>query len=122
MNGSLFIDTNIAIYLLSGNEQIADLLNEQTVYLSFVTELELLSKPAITPEEERHIKVFLGQCVVIDFLPGAKDTVIDLRRRYRMKLPDAIVAATAYLLGLPLATADRGFSRVDELTLFLVEP
>jgi predicted nucleic acid-binding protein len=43
MSGNIFVDTNIAIYLLSGNEQVADLLDGQTVYLSFVTELELLT-------------------------------------------------------------------------------
>lgn len=122
MNGSLFIDTNIAIYLLTGNRQVLNLLDGQMVYLSFVTELELLSKPSITPDEEKHINAFLAQCVVIDFLPSVKETVIDFRRRYRMKLPDAIVAATAYVLGLPLVTADKGFTRVEELILLAVEP
>jgi predicted nucleic acid-binding protein len=121
MNGNIFIDTNTAIYLLDGNEQVADLLDGQTVSLSFVTELELLSKPAIIPAEEKQIQDFLTQCVVIDLIPFVKDTVIDFRRRYRMKLPDAIVAATAYLLGMPLVTADRGFNRIDELTLIAIE-
>lgn len=122
MNGSLFIDTNIAIYLLDGNEQIAELLHEQTIYVSFVTELELLSKPSITTHEEAQIKALLAQCIVIDFLPLAKETIIAFRRQYRLKLPDAIVASTAYLVGLPLVTADKGFGRIDELTLLLVEP
>ena len=100
MSGNIFIDTNTAIYLLDGNEQVADLLDEQTVTLSFVTELELLSKPTILPAEEKQIQDFLAQCVVIDFLPFVKETVIDFRRRYRIKLPDAIVAATAYILGI----------------------
>ena len=121
MNGSLFIDTNIAIYLLTGNQHVTDILDEQIVCLSFVTELELLSKPAITSDEEKQIKEFLAQCVVIDFLPLLKETVVDFRRRYRIKLPDAIVAATAYQMGLPLVTADKGFNRIDELTLLAVE-
>lgn len=121
MSGNIFVDTNTAIYLLNGNEQVANLLDEQAVYLSFVTELELLSKPAILPAEEKQIRGFIAQCVVIDFLPFMKETVIDLRRRYRIKLPDAIVTATAYILGIPLVTADRGFNRVDELTLITIE-
>ena len=122
MSGNVFVDTNIAIYLLGGNEQVADLLDGQTVYLSFVTELELLSKPAISSEEELQIKSFLAQCVVIDFLPLVKETVIRYRRQYKLKLPDAIIAATATLLGLPLVTADKGFNRIDELTLVAIEP
>ena len=121
MNGNIFVDTNSAIYLLDGNEQVANLLDGQTVYLSFVTELELLSKPDILPAEEAQIRDFLAQCVVIDFLPFVKETAINFRRRYRMKLPDAIVAATAYTVGMPLLTADKGFNRVDELTLIAVE-
>ena len=122
MSGSLFIDTNIAIYLLGGDEAIADLLDGQTVCVSFVTELELLSKPGITSDEESQIQSFLGQCIVLDFMPSLKETIITFRRTYRLKLPDASVAATAFLVGLPLVTADRGFKRIDELTLVFIEP
>lgn len=96
MNGNIFIDTNIAIYLLGGNEQIADLLDQQTVCISFVTELELLSKPDITIEDEIRIKALLAQCVILDFFPSLKEIVIDFRKKYHLKLPDAIVAATAF--------------------------
>ena len=121
MSGSIFIDTNIAIYLLNGNEQIADLLDGKTVCVSFVTELELLSKPNLSSEENSHIRAFLGQCVVMDFFPSLKETIVEFRQTYRLKLPDAIVAATAFSLGLPLVTADRDFSRIKPLELILIE-
>jgi len=121
MNGNIFIDTNIAIYLLGGNEQLADLLDQQTVCLSFVTELELLSKPDITIDEEIRIKALLSQCVILDFFPSLKEIVIDFRKKYRIKLPDAIVAATAFALGLPLISADKGFQKVIELVLVKIE-
>jgi len=55
MNGNnLMIDTNIAIYLLNGNKQIADLLDQKNIFISFITELELLSKSDLTTNE-RHI-------------------------------------------------------------------
>ena len=42
MNGNNYlIDTNIAIYLLSGNQKIAELLHQNNIYLSFISELEL---------------------------------------------------------------------------------
>jgi predicted nucleic acid-binding protein len=120
MNGNIFIDTNIAIYLLGGNEQVADLLDGQTVYISFVTELELLSKPGLTFDEEFQIRAFLSQCTVLDLLPSVKETVVTFRRAYRLKLPDAIVAATAFVVSMPLVTADKGFARIDELTLVVI--
>jgi predicted nucleic acid-binding protein len=37
--------------------------------------------------------------------------------KYRLKLPDAIIAATCYYLDLPLVSADKIFSKVEEITL-----
>lgn len=62
MNGidlQAFCDTNIAIYLLSGDEHLAELLQGMDTKLSFITELELLSKPNITSEETTHTKAFI---------------------------------------------------------------
>lgn len=43
MSGPNFlIDTNIALYLLSGNTTIAEIINGSQVYISFITQLELL--------------------------------------------------------------------------------
>lgn len=36
------IDTNIVLYLLSGDERLADILNNHIINISFITELELL--------------------------------------------------------------------------------
>jgi predicted nucleic acid-binding protein len=36
-------------------------------------------------------------------------------------LPDAIVAATAIFLGIPLLTFDSNFSKIDELDFILLE-
>jgi len=38
-----------------------------------------------------------------------------------VKLPDAIVAATAIYLDLPLLTADMGFNKIPHLKLILLE-
>jgi len=45
---NILIDTNIALYLLGGDEQIANVLDGQVVHVSFITELELLGYPDIT--------------------------------------------------------------------------
>lgn len=52
MNGSsIFLDTNIVLYLLAGDETIAELLHEKTLFISFVTELELLAYKDISAAE-----------------------------------------------------------------------
>jgi len=56
-----------------------------------------------------------ADCHIIELSPAIKEKAIDLRRNYSLKLPDAIIAATAVELNLPLISGDGVFSRVDEL-------
>jgi len=116
MNGSsLLIDTNIALYLLNGDKTIADLLDGRDVYLSFISELELLGFQGITEDEKAVIKELLSQCIVIDLNYSIKDITIVLKQNYNLKLPDAIIAATSLYLNLPLISADKGFERIPDL-------
>jgi predicted nucleic acid-binding protein len=42
MNGTeIVIDTNICIYLLSGDAVLAEMLQDQNIYISIITEMEL---------------------------------------------------------------------------------
>ncbi|MCX6197858.1 MAG: type II toxin-antitoxin system VapC family toxin [Bacteroidetes bacterium] len=122
MNGiSIIADTNVVVYLLSGSARIAELLDGKEVYLSFITELELFGKRNLTAPEKRKIQSFLDQCIIIDINASLKSTVIELREKYKLKLPDAIVAATAIEYNLPLFTADKQFANVQELKSFIIE-
>jgi hypothetical protein len=47
---------------------------------------------------------------------------IQLRRKYNIKLPDAIIAASAIESDLVLMTADSGFKKIDELQLEILNP
>lgn len=46
---------------------------------------------------------------------------IELRKKYSIKLPDAVIAATSLTFEIPLVTADKTFSTIDELDLILLE-
>ncbi|WP_414601150.1 PIN domain-containing protein [Algoriphagus sp. NG3] len=50
-----------------------------------------------------------------------KEQTIQLKRKYSLKLPDAIIASTCIVLEIPLVTADRGFIKITELNLILLE-
>lgn len=122
MSGNnIFIDTNIAIYLLDGDRYLAEILNGKRLYVSFITQLELLGFPDITNEQERQIETMLDYCVIVDINSRIKSEAIKLRRKYSIKFPDCIVAATSMYLDLPLMTSDKGFSKIDELDLILYE-
>jgi predicted nucleic acid-binding protein len=44
MNGSkIFVDTNILLYFLKGDEEVIDMISDNEIVISFITELELLS-------------------------------------------------------------------------------
>lgn len=122
MNGNkLFLDTNIILYLLNGDETLAELLNGKQLYISVITELELLAYKGITAKEEKVIKEFVSQCKTITITSEVKQETIRIRKAYNTKLPDSIIIATALYLDLPLITSDIEFKKVDELTLIHYE-
>lgn len=89
---------------------------------SIISEMELLSYSSITEEEEKSIRDFLAKCSAISITLSIKNLTIQLRRKYNIKLPDSIIAATAIANNLPLITADIGFKRISELKLILIQP
>jgi hypothetical protein len=122
MNGNkLFLDTNIILYLLNGDETLAELLNGRQLYISVITELELLAYKGITVKEEKVIKEFVSQCKTITINSEVKQETIRVRKAYNTKLPDSIIIATALYLDLPLISSDAEFKKVDELTLIHYE-
>jgi len=50
-----------------------------------------------------------------------KQETIRIRQLYKIKLPDAIIAATAIVEGLTLVTADKGFKKIENLSLILLD-
>ena len=122
MNGNkLFLDTNIILYLLNGDETLAELLNQKQLYISVITELELLAYKGITAKEEKVIKEFVSQCKVININNNIKLETIRVRKTYKTKLPDSIIIASALYLDLPMITSDVEFKKVEELALVQYE-
>ena len=81
MNGTNFlVDTNICLYLLSGNRTIAEILNGNGIFISFITQLELLSFNKLSQNEIHKIQSFINDCIIIDLNEDIKENVIKLRR------------------------------------------
>lgn len=122
MNGKeILTDTNILLYLLKGNSTVQEFLQGKTVYISFVTELELLGFKQLTPEEDQQIQNLLADCVVVPLTAAIKKNYVQLRKTSPLKLADAIIAATAFALELPLISADKQFKKVTDLRLISYE-
>jgi len=115
MSGTrLFLDTNIILYVLDGDETLSNFLDGRQLYISFITELELLGYHGLTKSERKVIKEFIGQCKVVNINKMIKEEVIRLRTLYNTKLPDTIIMASSIYMDLPIVTADAGFKRAEE--------
>ncbi len=119
---SILIDTNIALYLLKGDQQLAGYLEGKTIYISFVTELELLSFPKLSSKEEKSIQEAISEWQVFNLSPDIKKYTVDIRKAYNLKLPDSIIAATALFGNVPLFTADKAFDKLESVNTIIYEP
>ncbi|MCW5909272.1 MAG: type II toxin-antitoxin system VapC family toxin [Chitinophagales bacterium] len=114
MNDLILLDTNILIYLLKGDEKIISILEERVPVISVITEIELLSFPNTKPSELSSIKKLIADCQVVSLNKSVKKEAIELRKQFKLKTVDSIVAATAKFLNLPLITADKSFAKLDK--------
>ncbi|MDT0686871.1 type II toxin-antitoxin system VapC family toxin [Autumnicola psychrophila] len=120
MSGNkIFVDTNILLYFLNGEKEVIEILFEKEIIISFITELELLSFPELSPTSEKIIVSLLNNCSIKNISTRIKSLAIETRKNFGLKLPDAIIAATALDLNIPLITADKQFGRVDPLEVIL---
>src|ERR1700753_525326 len=102
MSGNrIIIDTNILLYFLDGDLNASQFLEDYDPIISFVSELELLSAPEISPNEKLVIQDLLKDITVVKYSDDHKDDIIKVRAKKKLKLPDAIIVSLAITLGLP---------------------
>jgi len=63
----------------------------------------------------------INDCFIIDWNGRIKEQTIQLIRRFKIKLPDAIIASTSLVYDIPLVKADKGFSNVKGIDLILID-
>ena len=113
-------DTNFLIYLHEGKPIVEPFL-PYNFGISFVTEVDLLSFEGLTKTDEKKLQHLLNDCFNLGWNTKIKEETIKLRRNYKTKLPDSIIAATSIVYGTPLVSADKNFSKITELELILLE-
>ncbi len=122
MNGNrLLLDTNTVLYVLGGDETLASFLNGKELFISVISELELLSFKNITPKETKSISSFLNELRIENISEEIKKATIEIRRSSNLKLPDCIIAATSMVLNIPLITSDKQLGSVKGLDIVIYE-
>jgi hypothetical protein len=107
------LDTNSVIYFFNGEKKIADLIAKakDEIVISFITKIELLSFDIEDQDTEKKVKEFLNEIRVILLDDDVITATIEYRKKLKLKIPDAIISATAKVLGVTLITADKVLSK-----------
>ncbi len=111
MSQSYVFDSNILIYHLGDSldavakRQLVSAM-VQGSYVSIITRIEILGWQGHTPHSRDQTKELLSYFTEIPLNEAIANLCIRLRATQRLKLPEAVIAATAWYLGLPLMTAN----------------
>ena len=124
MGKRYLIDTNIAIYFLDGHLPPSALPFLSVVFnqernLSVITKIELLGWKFPNPNKSDISYAFVDQSNLFPLSEDIVNKTIELRQRYKIKLPDAVIAATAIVHDFTLISRnDKDFSNINELSYF----
>jgi len=122
------LDTHAIISYLDDDPAVVSVLDplvaqDMALCVSVVTELTLLSYPSLTEENMADIAWLLASMVVFPLESHRAHLAAALRRPYRLKTPDSVVAATALLTRTPLVTRNiQDFQAIAGLSLLPISP
>jgi predicted nucleic acid-binding protein len=120
---SFLIDSNIIIYSLDNISEIKNFYNnvvdiEDLLFFSFISEIELLSFSNITSHEEEIVHNLLKSFSKIGINNDIEKITIEIRKKKKLKIPDAIIAASAIYTNSTLVTRNtKDFKNIDGLKL-----
>lgn len=120
--GRYLIDTNVVSDFFtaslpeSGIVFLSNIIDDLPI-ISIITQIELLCWN-IDDDTLSKIKEFIDDCVIVDISPKVVAECVHLRRKKKIKLPDAIIAATAIANNLTLITRNtKDFEAITGLSL-----
>ena len=115
MSGKIVFDSVSVIDIANEKcnmDKVAGLTKANKSLVSVVTRIESLVSPKSLLEETK-IRHFLKRCKTMGINPKIEREAIKLRQSAKLKLPDAIIAATAVVTGATLITRDNDLLKLD---------
>ncbi|MGZ3778083.1 MAG: type II toxin-antitoxin system VapC family toxin [Mucilaginibacter sp.] len=120
MGTEYLIDTNTIIDYLENKlpENALSIIDGSVVNLSVISRIELLVWPKATQQQLDILNNFIQTSRVFLLSEEIILRTIAIRREFRLKLPDAIIAATALVNNLSLLTHNtKDFEKINELII-----
>ncbi len=116
MNGKrVVVDSSVLVDLAAGDKGVAMELNGLDVCISIISAIEFLTWPKLTDASLPIARTLLDQYATENIGDSIRDEAAMIKRTFKLKLPDAVIAATAKHLNAPLITRDRDFKAVAHL-------
>lgn len=104
---SFLADSNIVIYAITGkNDAAIDFISETFPSVSVITKMEVLGYQNLGRAQYNEFLNFFEIVNVIPLTNPIVSKTIEIRRIRKIKLADAIIAATALVNNLTLVTAN----------------
>jgi len=120
MGAGYLADTNVIVDYLENKlpEKSIELLDNIVIQLSVITRIELLVWQNISESQLKLLTDFIDTAVIFNLDESIILKSVEIRRKYRLKLPDAIIAATAIVNNLTLLTRNLSdFQKIGDLSL-----
>lgn len=122
MNGNNIVaDTSLLVNFFNGIEPAGKILKGQNIWVSAISEIELLSYSALTKSQTKIIRSFLDECMISELSRPVREIAIEIRKKQKLKVPDAVIAATSIHLDFPLITMDNDFEKVNNLNVIVID-
>ena len=120
MSGKTFIlDTNVIIYLSQEKMRLTDFSSKgDRLCISTISYMEALGHPFNNKIEETIVKSLCDTCEVFNLTKQITDKTIEIRKQAKIKLPDAIIAASTLVNNAILVTANvKDFKMIDGISI-----
>lgn len=124
MSGNkLLLDTNVLIYLSKSELDISAFAGpEDLLSISVITLMEVKGYAFKSRLEEKFINDLCNHFTIEYINEAIVDEVVRIRKIHRIKLPDAIILATAKTLGLSLVTRNVVDFKAYETMVHIIDP
>lgn len=125
----LLLDTNVLIYNLQGalsadvKATVRQAMDAKQAYISVITRIEVLGWKGYNDTTLQQMEQLLSKLIEIPLTEAVVQDTIRIRKEFGLKLPDAVIAASAMVQGIALLTGNvDDFKRVADLQVRSIWP